>query len=126
MPNPENITNHNNSDKHKEASAKGGTNKAGSKHLSTIIREIGDDIDWDKTNLKNKEQVKAKYGNNGWKAICYVAWTKAMAGDPQAMKWLAENGFGKNIKLEIDDPRKEILNKYMGEDNVGETQEAKS
>lgn len=82
-----------------EIGAKGGKAKAGSKHLSTLIREIGESIDWDKTNLKNKEELKAKYGNNGWKAIVYVAWTKAMAGDPQAMKWLAENGFGKHMDI---------------------------
>lgn len=79
--------------------AKGGRAKKGSKHLSTLIREIGENIDWDKTNLKNKDELKAKYGNNGWKAIVYVAWTKAMAGDPQAMKWLAENGFGKHVDI---------------------------
>lgn len=83
----------------KEMGARGGRNKAGSKHLSTLIREIGESIDWDKTNLKNKEELKAKYGNNGWKAIVYVAWTKAMAGDPQAMKWLAENGYGKQVDI---------------------------
>ena len=83
----------------KELGSKGGKAKAGSKHLSTLIREIGESIDWDKTNLKNKDELKEKYGNNGWKAIVYVAWTKAMAGDPQAMKWLAENGFGKNIDI---------------------------
>lgn len=79
--------------------AKGGKAKAGSKHLSTIIREIAENIEWDKTTLKNKEQLQATYGKNGWKAIVYVAFTKAMTGDPQAMKWLAENGFGKNIDI---------------------------
>lgn len=69
------------------------------RHLSTIIREIGENIDWSKTTLKNKEQMKELYGNNAWKAIIYVAVTKAVAGDPQAMKWLAENGFGKNIDI---------------------------
>lgn len=82
-----------------ELGAKGGKAKKGSKHLSTLIREIGESIDWDKTNLKNKDELKEKYGNNGWQALVYVAYTKAMAGDPQAMKWLAENGFGKNIDI---------------------------
>lgn len=71
----------------------------GTRHLSTIIREIMDNIDWSKTTLKNKEQLQAQYGKRGWDAIVYVAYTKAMTGDPQAMKWLAENGFGKNIDL---------------------------
>ena len=83
----------------KELGAKGGAAKKGSKHLSTIIREVIANIDWSKTTLKNKDQLKEMYGNNGWKAIVYVAYTKAMAGDPQAMKWLAENGFGKHLDV---------------------------
>lgn len=102
MANPENLKEQQEKMKQglaAEMGAKGGKAKAGSKHLSTLIREIGESIDWDKTNLKNKEELKAKYGNNGWKAIVYVAWTKAMAGDSQAMKWLAENGFGKQVDI---------------------------
>lgn len=82
-----------------EMGAKGGSNKKGSKHLSTLIREIGENIDWDKTTLKNKDQMKQLYGNNGWKAIVYVALTKAMAGDSKAMEWLAKNGYGTNIDI---------------------------
>lgn len=117
MAKEDNLT-HFTSENAAELGSKGGKAKAGSKHLSTLIREIGESIDWDKTNLKNKEELKAKYGNNGWKAIVYVAWTKAMAGDPQAMKWLAENGFGKhmditsngetiNLPVPLEDLRKE-------------------
>lgn len=75
------------------------SSKKGTKHLSTIIREVGDNIDWSKTTLKNKNEMINMYGSNGWVAIVYVAWTKAVAGDAQAMKWLAENGFGKNIDI---------------------------
>jgi phage terminase small subunit len=32
----------------------------------------------------------------------------------------------KKLKVEVDDPRGDILNKYMGDDDVGKTQEAKS
>ena len=71
----------------------------GTRHLSTIIRNIMEDIDWSKTNLKNKDEVQAKYGTKGWDALTYVAVTKAMAGDPQAMKWLAENGYGKQVDI---------------------------
>lgn len=85
-----------------EMGARGGHAKAGSKHLSTLIREIGNNIEWDKTTLKNKDQMKQMYGNNGWKAIVYVAMTKSMVGDPQAMKWLAENGFGKHVDITSD------------------------
>lgn len=82
-----------------EMGAKGGKAKAGSRHLSTIIREIMENIDWSKTTLKNKEHLQAQYGKRGWDAMVYVAYTKAMTGDAQAMKFLAENGFGKNIDI---------------------------
>lgn len=82
-----------------ENGAKGGHAKAGSKHLSTLIREIGENIEWDKTTLKNKDQMNAMYGNNGWKAIVYVAMTKSMAGDIKAMDWLSKNGYGQNIDI---------------------------
>lgn len=85
-----------------EIGALGGRAKKGSKHLSTLIREIGENIEWDKTTLKNKDQLKQMYGNNGWKAIVYVAMTKAMAGDHNAMKWLSENSFGKHIDITSD------------------------
>lgn len=89
----------------------------GTKHLSTLIRQIGDNIDWSKTTLKNKDQLRELYGNNGWKAIVYVAWTKAMAGDPQAMKWLAENGFGKNIDITTGGEKLNVaLVEFIGDD----------
>lgn len=101
--------------------ARGGHAKKGSKHLSTIIKELADNIDWDKTTLKNKDELKEKYGNNGWKAVVYVAFTKAMTGDTKAMDWLAKNGYGNNIKLEITkDPVDEILRGF-GLD-VGQTE----
>lgn len=105
------------SDNAAEMGAKGGTNKKGSKHLSTLIREIGENIEWDKTTLKNKEQMQQLYGNNGWKAIVYVAMTKAMAGDPQAMKWLAENGFGKQFDITTGGDKINIaLVEFVGDD----------
>lgn len=72
----------------------------GTKHLSTIIRELADDIDWSKTTLNNKEELAKKYGKNGFKAMAYVAFTKAMTGDTRAMEWLAKHGYGE--KLDID------------------------
>lgn len=106
-----------------EIGALGGKAKAGSKHLSTIIREVIADIDWSKTTLKNKEQLKEMYGNNGWKAIVYVAYTKAMAGDPQAMKWLAENGFGKQFDITSDGEKIEgIRVEFVGIDEQQDSQ----
>lgn len=74
----------------------------GTKHLSTLIRNIGEDIDWNKTTLKDREDIQTRYGNNAWEAITYVAFTKAMSGDDKAMRWLAENGFGKHLDITTD------------------------
>lgn len=71
----------------------------GAKHLKTLIQEIGNNIDWNKTTLKDKDGMRSKYGNNAWEAITYVALTKAMAGDPKAMDWLSKNGYGQNIDV---------------------------
>lgn len=98
----------------------------GSKHLSTIIQELAENIDWDLTNLKDKDKLKAKYGKQGFKALVYVAHSKAMAGDVQAMNWLAKNGYGEKIKLEVDDPRRAILRQYMEDGDAGEAEEAPS
>lgn len=105
----------------KEAGSKGGSNKKGSRHLSTLIRELADDIDWDLTTLKDKEKMKTLYGSNGWKAIVYVATTKAISGDTKAMDWLAKNGFGTKIDLTTDDePINEIRVRFVGEDDEPE------
>jgi hypothetical protein len=78
------------------------SSKKGTRHLKTIIQEIGNNIDWSKTTLKNKDQMNQLYGNNGWKALVYVAFTKAMAGDPKAMDFLAKNGYGQMFDLTTD------------------------
>ncbi len=84
-----------------EIGALGGRAKAGSKHLKTLIQEIGNDIDWDKTTLKDKDRMRTLYGKNGWTALTYVAFTKALAGDAKAMEWLSKNGFGTNIGIDL-------------------------
>lgn len=91
-----------------EMGAKGGHAKAGSKHLSTLIRDIGNNIDWDKTTLKNKAQLKSLYGKNGWQALTYVAFTKALAGDSKAMEWLSKNGFGDKLDITSDGEKLEL------------------
>ena len=68
-------------------------------HLKTLIQNIGNNIDWGKTTLKDKAQMKELYGKNAWKALTYVAFTKAMAGDTKAMDWLAKNGYGTNLDI---------------------------
>lgn len=100
-----------------ELGAKGGRAKKGSRHLSNLIRDLAENIDWDLTTLKNKDELKKLYGKNGWKAIVYVAATKSMAGDVKAMDWLAKNGFGTKIDLTTDDePINEIRVRFVGED----------
>lgn len=106
------------SDNAAEMGAKGGTNKKGSKHLSTLIREIGENIDWDKTTLKDKEKMKENYGNRAWDAVVYVAFTKGMAGDIKAMDWLAKNGYGQKIDITSgDEPLKISLVEFVDGNN---------
>lgn len=91
----------------------------GTKHLKTIIQEIGHNIDWDKTTLKDKVAMKERYGNNAWNALTYVAFTKAMAGDPKAMDWLSKNGFGTNIDVTTDGQALQpILVRFIGGEDV--------
>ena len=50
----------------------------------------------------DKEKYQDLFGNNGWKALIYVAFSKAMEGDMKAFNWLSENGFGKHLKIEVE------------------------
>lgn len=101
----------------KEVGALGGAAKKGSKHLSTIIRELADDIDWSKTTLNNKDELAKKYGKNGLKAVAYVALTKAMTGDTRAMEWLAKHGYGSNIDITSNgETLKTALVEFVGDD----------
>jgi len=74
----------------------------GSKSLSTIIRQLGENPpDWDKIRLKNKSEFIEQYGNqSAWKAVVYVALSQAMAGDQQAREFLAKRGYGDKLTLE--------------------------
>ena len=99
--------------------ARGGAAGAGTRHLKTIIQEIGHNIDWDKTTLKDKDSMKARYGNNAWNALTYVAFTKAMAGDPKAMDWLSKNGYGTNIDVTTDGQALQpLLVRFIGSEDV--------
>ena len=103
-----------------------GHKKKGTKHLSTIIQELANDIDWDKTTLKNKDELKVKYGKNGFKAVAYVALTKAMTGDTKAMEWLAKHGYGNTVNLHVNkDPVDEILKKF-GIEGVGSARQTEA
>lgn len=80
----------------------GGGKPKGTKHLSTIIQELVDDIDWGLTSLKNKDELAKKYGKNGVKAMALVAFSKAMSGDTRAMDWLAKYGWGNKVTHEFE------------------------
>lgn len=86
--------------------------KPGVRHLSTLIQDLYDNIDWDKTNLKSKTELSQMYGKQGLKALVYVAFSKGMSGDTKAMEWLAKHGYGEKLNVELTDDRKEILAKY--------------
>lgn len=89
----------------------------GSRHLSTIIRELENNIDWSKTNLKNKDELNQRFGKNGFKAVVYVALTKAIAGDTKAMEWLAKHGYGTNIDITSNgESIKGALVEFVGQD----------
>lgn len=70
MANPENLREQTEKMKNglaAEIGAKGGANKKGSRHLTTLIREIGYNFDWSKTTLKNKDELVKKYGKTSGK-----------------------------------------------------------
>lgn len=118
MPNPENIKppTHNEA---VERGRKGGLAKKGSKHLSTYIQEALTDENFE---LKLKDGTILK--EMPIKAIIKTAVAKSVSGDTRAMEWLAKHGYGEKINLEINDPRKEILEKYLGGDDAGQAKEA--
>lgn len=106
-----------------EIGALGGKAKAGSKHLKTLIQEIGNNIDWDKTTLKDKDRMKSLYGKNGWTALTYVAFTKALAGDPKAMEWLSRNGYGTNTAIDLTTGGEQITGAMIVFENPTEPEE---
>lgn len=66
----------------------------GAIHISTLIQNLAEELDWDKVPLKNKKELKSKYGKNGISAMIYVALGKAISGDTRAMTFLAKFGYG--------------------------------
>ena len=104
-----------------EAGARGGRNKKGSKHLSTYIQEALTDENFE---LKLKDGTILK--EMPIKAIIKTAVAKSVSGDTRAMEWLAKHGYGEKINLQVNDSRKDILEKYgLSEgDDAGQTTEA--
>lgn len=102
-----------------ERGRKGGLAKKGSKHLSTYIQEALTD-----PNFELKLKDGSVMNEMPIKAIIKTAVAKSVSGDTRAMEWLAKHGYGDKLVLEINDPRKEILDKYLGGDSAGQTKEA--
>ena len=92
----------------------------GTKHLSTHIQEMLNDESFE---LKLKDGTLLK--ERPIDAIIKTAVAKSISGDNRWAEWLAKHGYGEKIKIELDDPRKEILSKYgLGETDAGQTKEA--
>lgn len=93
----------------------------GTKHLSTYIQEALIDPDFE---LKLKDGTILK--EMPMKAIIKTAIAKSVSGDTRAMEWLAKHGYGEKFIHEINDPRKEILDKYIGDKDAGQTTKTES
>ncbi len=108
MPNPENLQKLD-SKKAAEIGRKGGLAKKGSKHLATHIQDALNDPDF---------EIKLKDGSilreMPIKAIIKTAVAKSISGDTRAMEWLAKHGYGEKIKIDIENPIKQILEQYGG------------
>jgi len=89
----------------------------GTKHLSTHIQEMLND---DSFELKLKDGTLLK--ERPIAAIIKTAVAKSISGDNKWAEWLAKHGYGERIKLEIEDSRKDILEKYgLSEGGDGDT-----
>lgn len=84
----------------------------GSKHLSTHIQEMLNNPDFE-LKLKDGSLLKER----PIEAIIKTAVAKSISGDNRWAEWLAKHGYGEKLQLEINDPRKEILEKYLGGDD---------
>jgi len=91
----------------------------GTKHLSTHIQELLNDPTFE---LKLKDGTLLE--ERPIEAIIKTAVAKSISGDNRWAEWLAKHGYGDKLVVEFNDPRKEILDKYLGGDSAGQTKEA--
>jgi len=96
--------------------------KPGYKHISTWIEEMLNDEGFE-TLLTHPTKGYVEYKGAPLKAIIGTAVRKAINGDKQWADWLANNGYGQKLHVEMNDPRPEILGKYMGGKDAGEASE---
>ncbi len=69
------------------------------KSLSTLIRELGEDenFNWDLVPIKDRE--KAKKLGSPWRAILMTAIARSYSGDVKAMRWLSKTGYGDKLDI---------------------------
>jgi hypothetical protein len=100
----------------------------GTKHLSTWIQDMLNDPEFETTLLDSKKGIQ-NYKGAPLKAIIGVAIHKSIHDKDkgtQWAEWLAKHGYGTRQVIEVEDPRKEILEQYMGNSNAGKTEETPS
>lgn len=81
----------------KELGSKGGRAKKGSKHISTHIKEMLNDPDFE-LKLKDGSIIKGR----PMKAILQTAIAKAVSGDMRAFDMLAKYGYGQKLDITSD------------------------
>ena len=71
-----------------------GSKPKGSKHLSTLIREMVSDPKFH-TYIQHPSKGYEEYSGPAIVAIINAAIIRAVAGDYRSMEWIAKNGWGK-------------------------------
>lgn len=76
----------------------------GAVNLKTLLGRLLEDegIDWAKVPTKNSPELAKKYGKRGWEAVVYVMFAKAVSGDVQAAKALADWMYGNKVDVTTD------------------------
>ena len=93
-----------------ENGAKGGRNKKGSKHISTHIREMLDDPNFE-IKLKGGSIVRGR----PMEAVIKAAIAKAVSGDMRAFDMLGKYGYGQKLDLTTDGQPLPALVKFVDE-----------
>lgn len=99
--------------------------KPGYKHISTWIQDMLNDENFE-TLLNDPRKGYIDYKGAPLKAIIETAVRRAIAGDTRWAEWLAKHGYGEKLRIELDDPRKELLKRYTGAENARQAEKAES
>lgn len=101
----------------------------GRKNLSTIVKDLleDDEFNWDILPTKAKDFGKSV--GNPWKAIVFVAVARALSGDVRPMEWLRKSGYGDKLDIMSDGKRIEaplIISAIKPRDVISETETTES